>query len=218
MNINELEDGCKKYKESETGLEKFYDIALSIVDDHTLQASIIILATWNKSRFGKYVNKFDISALNEKLKEIEPFFIQLKDEEFQSMDLYKHKENIKKIYDALMPIKGIEFTGATKIMSLRNCRVFVMWDEYIRGEKSKKYYLNLDILRKGWKLDRKGNAKKYKRDSDGYFEFLIDMKEMFGNIGWNDKNKTLAKAIDEYNFVNITKKIQEQEKSTKPKK
>lgn len=44
-------------------------------------------------------------------------------------------------------ISGIEFTDASKIMHLKNRRVFVMWDMYIKGKSKRKYYENLQIIK-----------------------------------------------------------------------
>jgi len=57
------------------------------------------------------------------------------------------KVTFKIIYDSLSKIKVIEYTGAPKLMHLKNPDVFVMWDNYIRGEKSRKYYDNLICLK-----------------------------------------------------------------------
>ena len=50
MNCEALKNACKDY-EREEGRASFYDVALEIVDDHPLQASIILLAVWNMNRF-----------------------------------------------------------------------------------------------------------------------------------------------------------------------
>jgi hypothetical protein len=36
---------------------------------------------------------------------------------------------------------------------------------------------------------------------DDYVQFLIKMKDTFSNVKWDNKEKPLAKAIDEYNYV-----------------
>jgi len=106
-------------------------------------------------------------------------------------------------------------------MHLKNTQVFVMWDSYISGQKSKKYYKELDIVKKSsW------NFKKYERNAHGYLQFLKDMQLLFKNVKWKDVEKTLAKAtdeynyvttlakaIDEYNYVTITLPIQNMEKA-----
>ena len=39
------------------------------------------------------------------------------------------------------------------------------------------------------------------------------MQGLFKNVKWEDNKKTLAKAIDEYNFVTVTLPIQNIEKA-----
>ncbi len=87
-------------------------------------------------------------------------------------------------------------------MHLKCPEVFVMWDTYIRGEKPTKDYQQLDIYANGI-----FQFKKYPKKCDGYIEFLKDMQGKFKHLTPNG-NKTLAKAADEFNFVNITLPIQ----------
>jgi len=95
-------------------------------------------------------------------------------------------------------------------MHLKNRCVFVMWDGYIKGEKAKKYYDELEIVKNGkWKI------KKYKNNPKDYFQFLKDMQEKFKDINFKSIEKTFAKAIDEFNYVNITLPIQNMEKNKK---
>lgn len=47
----------------------------------------------------------------------------------------------------------------------------------------------------------------------GYIQFLKDMQHLFKNVKWEDENKILAKAIDEYNYVLVTLPIQNTEKA-----
>ena len=65
-------------------------------------------------------------------------------------------------------------------MHLTIPEVFIMWDAYIR-----KAY--------GFK----------KGDSEDYFNFLKKMQVEFKDIK-KDKDRTLAKCIDEYNYVKFT--------------
>jgi hypothetical protein len=55
-----------------------------------------------------------------------------------------------------------------------------MWDSYIRN-----YY-------------------RFKGDAQSYINFLKLMQKKFKAIKWNETGKTLAKAIDEYNYITIT--------------
>ncbi|MFZ3076850.1 MAG: hypothetical protein WA139_00145 [Candidatus Aenigmatarchaeota archaeon] len=180
MNINDLEDSCKEYKENE-GRERFYDIALSIVDDHPLQASIIILSTWNSASFGfKMSNPENIKNLMESMETCKPLFDKIKDKEIQTANLDEIRDVIKEVYRILSKVQLIKYTGASKVMHLINRNLFVMWDGFIR---------------KGYGFGT---------DAEDYFNFLKLMQSDFKGIKWNDKSKTLAKAIDEYNYVKFS--------------
>lgn len=50
VNAKILKQKCEEFEKVE-GRAGFYDIVMDIVDSHHLQASIIILATWNVGRF-----------------------------------------------------------------------------------------------------------------------------------------------------------------------
>jgi len=189
----------------------FYNMAIGLINNNfEMEAYFLILATWNFARFRYAVNDFDINGFKEKIKELNPYFNQLKDKDFRTINFDKYKEDIKKIFVTLSSIKGVEFTGASKIMHLKNRSVFVMWDGYIKGEKTKKYYNELKIVKNGdWKI------KRYLNDPENYFQFLKDMQEKFKDINFQSNKKTFAKAIDEFNYVNITLPIQNMEKDNK---
>ena len=88
-----------------------------------------------------------------------------------------------------------------------------MWDGYIKGEKTKRYYNELKIVKNGdWKI------KRYLNNPENYFQFLKDMQEMFKEINFQSNEKTFAKAIDEFNYVNITLPIQNMEKKDNKKR
>lgn len=200
----------KATKEFDT-IEKrssFYDMATGLIDNNfEMEAYLLILATWNFARFRYAVNDFDINRFKEKIKKLDPYFNRMKDEDFRTINFDEYREDIKKIFETLSSIKGVEYTGASKIMHLKNRCVFVMWDGYIKGERQKKYYNELDIVKNGdWEI------KKYQNTPEDYFHFLKDMQERFKDINFQSDEKTFAKAIDEFNFVNITLPIQSMEK------
>lgn len=192
----------------------FYNMAIGLINNNfEMEAYFLILATWNFARFRYAVNNFDVNGFKEKIKELNPYFNLLKDEDFRTINFDKYKEDIKKIFVTLSPIKGVEFTGASKIMHLKNRSVFVMWDGYIKGEKTKRYYNELKIVKNGdWKI------KKYLNDPEDYFQFLKNMQERFKDINFQSNEKTFAKAIDEFNYVNITLPIQNMEKKDNKKR
>ena len=84
--------------------------------------------------------------------------------------------------------------------------IFVMWDGYIRGNKAKKLYTNL--------IKGSYNLKRYSTTSEGYFDFLKDMQSKFKHIKLKGE-KSLAKAIDEFNYMNITVPLRILEKEKK---
>ena len=132
----------------------FYDIAVSLINNNfEIDAYFLILATWNFAAFRYAVKDFDISGFKEIIKELNPYFDKLQTEEFRTINFDQYKEDIKKIYNTLSPIKGVKYTGASKIMHLKNRNVFIMWDGYIKGNKPKKYYNELEIFKKGvWEI------------------------------------------------------------------
>lgn len=70
----------------------------------------------------------------------------LKKLDFRNADFNEIKEIVEKIFNSLSKVKGVEYTGASKIMHLFNKNLFVMWDGYIRKrygyEKDAKSYLD----------------------------------------------------------------------------
>ncbi len=80
-----------------------------------------------------------------------------------------------------------------------------MWDSYINRQYPKKYYLALPIVKDGdWDINVK-----YKMSGEGYIAYLIAMQEKFRHINFTEsQEKTFAKAVDEFNYVNITLPIQ----------
>lgn len=178
----------------------FYNMAVNLIKNNfEIEAYFLILATWNFAGFRYAVKDFDIAGFKEKIKELNPYFDKLQTEEFRRINFDKYKADIEKIYDTLSSIEGVKHTGASKIMHLKNRNVFIMWDGYISGNKPKKYYNKLEIVKKGY-----WRPKKYKKDAESYFQFLKDMQELFKNINSRYAKKTFTKAIDEYNYVNIT--------------
>ncbi|MFH1455768.1 MAG: hypothetical protein ABIF40_02355 [archaeon] len=188
-----FEKNCKKFYRIEQKA-RYYDLAMEIVDEHPLQACIIILATWNSRCFNTAKNKAKIlSKLELALKTTEPLFKQLKNKKFATADFSKIKRQIKRIYSSFSKIKGIEYTGASKVMHLLNPELFVMWDNAIRNksqvsEKNRKRHTH------------------FKNTADGYLEFLDYMQKRYNGIKKGVKGRTLAKCIDENNYIIYSKK------------
>lgn len=209
----EFSEATSKFDE----LEKrgsFYDMAVKLINSgYEIEAYCLILATWNFAAFRYAVKDFDITGFKETIRGLNPYFDKMKNEDFKTINFNNYKGDIEKIFETLSEIKGIQYTGASKIMHLRNRSVFVMWDDYISGNKPKKYYNELEIVKRGcWK------HKRYGKNAEGYFQFLKEIQELFKSINFQDSKKTFTKAIDEYNYINITLPIQNMEKENKKKK
>lgn len=169
----------QRFSKIEYAREQLWNRARILLENgYDIEAYVLILATWNFAYFRYFMKKFDIAEFTRILKEVEPVFEKLKNETFETIDLKNldTRLNIKLIYTALKVIAGQ--TGATKLMALKNSRLFIMWDTEIR----KMYKIN--------------NA----ADSDDYIDFFMKMKEEFYSIKVNDEQH-LAKVIDEYNYV-----------------
>jgi len=186
----------------------FYDMAINLITNKfEIEAYILILATWNFAGFRFFLKKFNIFEFKKLLKELDPYFKKLQNEEIRTIDFDLYKADIMIIYNSLSLIEGIKYTGASKLMHLKNRNLFVMWDTYIKGSKALKHYKQLEIVKKGvWKIKKFGDS------AEDFFQFLKDMQELFKNIGFNSDKKTFAKAIDEFNYVKITLPVQAMEK------
>ena len=192
MNVETLKKACQEYKRIE-GRASFYDVAVEIADEFPLQASIIILAVWNTGRFRFMASDSqNLIDLQKAIEESKPLFESVKGKDFRTVKFDEIEHTVKRIYSMLSKVLGVEYTGASKVMHLLNRNLFVMWDRDTREEYG--YYI---------------------ADENDYFDFQKKMQEKFGGIEWSMPNKTLAKAIDEYNQVNIAIPKKQQRKKQK---
>jgi len=189
LNVETLKKACQEYKRIE-GRASFYDVAIEIVDEFPLQASIIILAVWNTGRFRFMASDSqNLIDLKNAIVGSAPLFESVKEKDFRTVKFDEIKDTVKRIYSMLSKVLGVEYTGASKVMHLLNRNLFVMWDKDTREEYG--YYI---------------------ADENDYFDFQKKMQEKFGGIEWRMASKTLTKAIDEYNQVNIAIPKKEQRK------
>ena len=181
VSLDELEKKCAGFKELEKRVT-LYPMFLNMIEKgFEIEAMLFILSTWNFATFRYAIKTFDIGGFKEVVHKCKPIFDKLENQTFEKTNFDEIQEDIKNIYNNLSAIKGIKYTGTPKLMHLKNPRLFVMWDSYIK----RKYGC------------KKGTAEEY-------IGFLKQMQIMFGDIKWEKKEKTLAKAIDEYNYLTIT--------------
>jgi hypothetical protein len=159
----------------------YYPMFLKLMEKGCeIEAFMFILSTWNFACFRYVMREFDLDAFTDTVKKLNRHFEEIQHEEFKTMDIGRYSNVIKHIFKTFADIKGIESTGAPKLMHLKLPNVFVMWDRYIR----KAYGYN-------------------KGDAEDYVAFLTDMQNRFAD-NKIDSSRTLAKIIDEHNYKKFT--------------
>jgi len=169
-----------------------YSRFLKLIDKgFETEAMILMLSTWNFARFRYAIRSFNVDQFEKTLDNLKPLFRKIQKENFKTINFDSYSKDIKRIFNALAKIKGIEKTGAPKLMHLKAPKVFVMWDTKIR-----KYY--------GFNTG----------DAGEYIEFLKLMQKKFRSQK-SLPDRSLAKLIDENNYNRIT--LPALEKSRPPK-
>ncbi len=159
----------------------FYPMFLNMIEKgFETEAFLFILSTWNFAVFRYAMKDFDLKNFQKIVNDLRPYFNKFKDKSIETINLDDYKKDITHLFDILSEIKGVQFTGSSKLMHLTIPNVFVMWDGYIR---------------KAWGF-KKGN-------SEDYFNFLKKMQQEFKDVQKRN-GRTLAKCIDEYNYVKFT--------------
>lgn len=182
MTVNQIdfENTVEKFRKVEYARGSLWDKARKLLlKGYEIEACILILATWNFAGFRYFLKNFDLDKFENIIKEINPFFNELRKETFECADFGNKnlQKNIEQIYSKLKEV--VKQTGASKIMALKEPDLFVMWDTEIR----KMYGIN------------------NKATPEDYIKFLEKMKDEFNGIRWQNKKRPFAKAIDEYNYV-----------------
>jgi endonuclease III-like uncharacterized protein len=145
-----------------------------------IEALLFMLSTWNFASFRYAVRGFNLDKFVKTINKVKSLLAPLKKENFKNINFDKYSKEIKRSFKLLADIKGIQKTGAPKILHFLFPKVFVMWDSYIR-----KYY--------GFK----------KGDENDYLNFLKLMQEKFPNVK-SLNGRTVTKLIDEHNYKTIT--------------
>jgi len=159
----------------------YYPMFLKLMDKGCeIEAFMFILSTWNFARFRYVMREFDLDTFTDTVKKLSHSFQKMQHEDFKTINFNEYADEINHIFKTLADIKGIEATGAPKLMHLKLPKAFVMWDRYIR----KAYGYN-------------------KGDSKEYVAFLKDMQQRFADSKV-DSDRTFAKSIDEHNYRKFT--------------
>lgn len=173
----------------------YYPMFLNMIEKGLeTEAFLFILSTWNFATFRYAMKEFDLENFKKLVNNLKPYFEKFKGESIETINFDNHEKDIKYIFQELSNIKGIQYTGASKLMHLTIPEVFVMWDAYIR---------------KAWGL-------KEGKEED-YFNFLKLMQKEFKEME-KSKDRTLSKLIDEYNYVEYTLPALEKNRNNKKTK
>jgi hypothetical protein len=177
----------------EPARSRLYGMSLNLLTaGYEIEAYLMILATWNFANFRYILKTFDLDVFRNIIDKTRPIFERLYSAVFQTANIEALADDIKSVYAPLKNLVGQ--TGAAKILHFKHPGLFVMWDTNIRSK---------------FKINNKSNP-------EDYIAFLKKMKLEFGHLQWNRKDKTFAKAIDEYNFV-IAQKNRKQKKKSQSK-
>jgi len=206
ITLEDLSEAGAEFEKTETR-HSFYDLARGLVEkDFALEGCILLLATWNAARFSKV--RFQVDALRDALTDLRDDFSAFAGYSIQTVDLEFHRSRIEAMFDRLAAIKGVEYTGAAKLLHLMLPELFIPWDAYIRGrnDKVERLYSGLPCVISGkWCLVR------YDEMGCGYVDFLLDMQSRVRGLAYANGSKTLPKNLDEWNYVRVTMRIQAQE-------
>ena len=202
----QLKVAHKKFKQIERRA-KFYDVAVKLIKNgFDTEGYILLLSTWNISYFKYKVNKFNIEKFKQVTKQCKKMIMKYRNKTIIKADFHEISDTIEEAFDNLRKINGVANTGASKVLHLMNKKLFIPWDSYISGNQPKKDYKRLNL-----------NVKKYTHTGKSYVQFLIDTQKKFKRIEWKGRI-SLAKVIDEFNYVNITWRMKKQEKEERKSK
>ena len=133
VNQSDFEDAINEIQKYESYRWYCWQRAqILLKEGYDFDAYNIILLSWNFAYHRYLMKKFDYKKFINTLEELEPYFKSLEHTTFQSINLKDNniQDKVKIIYKKLKDI--IKQTGASKVMALRNPKLFVMWDTKIR--------------------------------------------------------------------------------------
>jgi len=206
MRQREFERTISSFDGAESMRGEIYYRVLSLIDSgFVVEGHLLLLSTWNFARFQYVIPSFDLSAYGALLQDLSGRLQPLLQADFASVHFDQHREAISDSFDRLAAIRGIECTGAAKVLHLLHPRVFIMWDRAISGwHTPKKDYYRLHVDRSGfWTPPNYPFA----RSGIGYYDFLVYCQNRFNGLVSPSPRKTLAKCIDEFNYCTITKRL-----------
>lgn len=183
--------------------ELYYRVLKLIDAGFITEAHLLFLATWNFAAFRYVVPTFNLRDFEKRLNSVTPNLQPLASSDIATVNLSDHRKLIIGVFNRFAAVKGIKFTGASKVLHLLLPRIFIMWDAAIAGwHTPKSDYANLAIVRSGfWKPP----VYPFPRSGAGYYAFLVYCQSRFNPFVSPSSDETLAKYIDEFNHCTIYK-------------
>lgn len=186
---SQFERTIARFDRRETLRAQLYHRALALIEaGFKIEAHLLILATWNFACFRYAMLSFNLAEFEKTLDGISSKIRPLEEKYLMETNLVEHRPLLIDVFNQLKAIRGVQSTGASKVLHLLNPEIFVMWDKYIRG-----------------KVD----------DGAGYFQFLLDCQQRFQGLRPTGEKRTMAKCIDEYNYITKTVPVMEEQRNTK---
>ena len=95
----------------------FYPMFLNMIEKgFETEAFLFILSTWNFAAFRYAMKDFDLKNFQKIVNGLKPYFNKFKDKSIETINLDDYKKDITYLFDILSEIKGVQFTGSSKIM------------------------------------------------------------------------------------------------------
>jgi len=219
MKCDELIENVKHLEERITDTEQIYfksikklreiqgDLSKLDVGEHLLGVIRPFLIEWGTMARVVGQKGLNWEGYGHKIQELEAEFAKLRGQRFLSIDFYNENisNTIKTIYNGLRKFPKLGgLTTISKVLHLLNPELFVMWDINIREVYQKKNRLVNDTA--------SGYLEFLKENQNEIMECISDIQRETGKttdeaeqeIRSKFNNKTLARIVDEYNYITYT--------------
>ena len=105
----------------------FFNLAKKLIKSgFKIEGYLLLLTTWNFASLRYATKDFDIIKFKKTNSKIKPAINKFRSKDFRTIKFDNYKKEIENIYNSLSRIKGVEHTGATKLMHLAYPKVFVI--------------------------------------------------------------------------------------------
>jgi hypothetical protein len=208
-NISKLED---EYELTECiyfgAIEKLKEVQedVSKIDDVKHMQRIIKLFLINWGMMNRVVGRKDLEwkKLSETLRSLRNEFRELRDKKFSTINFNENaiSNAIRTIYGKLDPFPYLGSpTTLSKILHLLNPEIFVMWDNEI-VKKYKRRNFRVNTTPEGYLEFLKDTQKEIKEAlNDCQKESGKQLDEIEKELRTKCNNRTLARLVDEYNWM-----------------